>query len=103
MVLLNIFGELAYPRLDVEHIIGSNVMAWEAKIVRKIRKAGQAEARQADVLDVIQNRYGSAVATELTAAVQAVDDPELLKLLHGQALAGVDVAQLRSALQAHTS
>lgn len=100
LYLLNIFGELAYPRLDVERIIGSDTMIRESKLGRKIRRQAQAETLQAALLKVVSKQFGQSTATELTAAVQAVEDPELLQRLFDQAVDGMSADDLRSALHA---
>jgi hypothetical protein len=98
LLLLSIFGGLAYPRLDVEHIIGRDVVLRVSKIVRRILREGQVEARQADLLKVIRRHYGADAATEWTAAVQAITDPELLERLFDRALEGVPLNDLRTEL-----
>jgi hypothetical protein len=99
LFLLGLFGELAYPRLDVERILGSRAMR-ESKLVRKFRREARVEQLQADLLLVLRSRFGDAGATELTAAVKAVDDLELLERLFDQALSGVSLEDFRATLTA---
>ncbi len=97
LFLLGLFGELAYPRLDVERIVGSRAM-WESKLVRKFRRREQVETRQEDLLTVLRSRFGDETAADMSRVVKAVDDPELLKRLFDQALSGVGVEEFRASL-----
>ena len=99
LFLLSIFGELAYPRLDVEQIIGSNLMIQESRLGRKIRRAAKVEVLQEHLLKLIGKQFGTDLATELTSAVQAIDDPDLLEPLFDQVLNGMSLKDLRAALR----
>jgi hypothetical protein len=104
LFLLYIFGELAYPRVDVERIIGSNAMIRESKLGRRLRREGQVEAGQTALLIVLRNRFGDDAAAELGPAVNSVDDPEMLEHLLKQVVAGCSLDNFRSALtSAHAS
>jgi hypothetical protein len=99
LALLSIFGALAYPRLDVEQIIGSDAMN-ESKMVRKWRREAEVERLQTDLLKVLRSRFGDEAVAELTSDVRALDDLELLERLFDQALTAVRLEELRSALPA---
>jgi hypothetical protein len=99
LFLLNIFGELAYPRLNVERIIGSAAVIGESKIVKRIRREADIERLQTDLLIVIGGRFGDDVAAELAPGVNSVDDPQVLERLLKQAVAGSSLETFRSALK----
>jgi hypothetical protein len=99
LFLLGLFGGLAYPRLDVERIIGSRTMK-ESKLVRKFRREAQVEQAQAHLLKLLRSRFGDDEATELTPAVKALDDLEVLEHLFDQALSEVSLEEFRAALTA---
>jgi hypothetical protein len=97
LFLLGLFGELAYPRLDIERILGSRAMR-ESRLVRQLRRDGQVEARQEDLLAVLRSRFGSEAAADMSGVVNTVDDPERLKRLLDQALSGVSLEEFRTSL-----
>jgi hypothetical protein len=102
LALLSIFGELAYPRLDIERIIGSEVM-YESRFLRRVRQEGALETRRADVLQALEVRLGKSAAEEFAAAVGAIDDLETLGQLHGVAIRCANPDEFRTALQAHAT
>jgi hypothetical protein len=99
LFLLSVFGGLAYPRLNVERIVESRMLR-ESKIVRKIWREAQVEARQEDLLEVLRSRFGDETAADLSGAVKALDDLELLKRLFHEALGGASLEEFRAALSA---
>jgi hypothetical protein len=103
LFLLSIFGALAYPRLDVERIIGSAAVIGESRIVKRIRREGLLEARQADLLIVLAGRFGDDVAAQLAPLVNSVDDPQLLENLLKQVVAGGSLAAFRTAVRSQHS
>ncbi len=98
LFLLSIFAGLAYPRLDVERILGSDVMIRESKLVRKIRNEARLEQLHSDLLLVLRGQFGNAAAAELAASVNAVNDLDLLEQLLQQAINGVSLEAFRAAL-----
>jgi hypothetical protein len=80
LALLAIFGELAFPRLDVEHLIGSEKMK-ESKILRRWRKEGELSARREDLIKVVRSRFGEAFAAEVAETVNAIEDSVRLEQL----------------------
>ena len=66
---------------------------WESKVVRKIRRKAQVEARQEDLLKVLRSRFGDRIAAELTEVVTTLDDLEALNRLFDQALSGVSLEE----------
>jgi hypothetical protein len=102
LALLTIFGELAYPRLDIERIIGSEAMH-ESRFLRRAREEGYLEARRAGILQALEIRLGTSAATEFAAAVRAIDDLEILSRLFGLAVGSATAEEFRAALQAETA
>jgi hypothetical protein len=98
LALLAIFGELAYPRLDIERIIGSEAMR-ESRFTRRLR----AEERRASLLDALDIRFGAAAAAEFADAVNAIEDGETLAQLHRLAIRCATLDEFRAALQAHAA
>jgi hypothetical protein len=86
--LLSVFGALAYPRLDVERVIGSSVVMRESNIVKRIRREGERDRLQADLLIVLRSRFGDDAALQLEPTVHALDDLQLLERLLKQAASG---------------
>jgi hypothetical protein len=72
----------------------------ESRLVRKFRREAEVERLQADLLKVLRSRFGDERAADLTLAVKALDDLELLERLFDQALGGVSLEQFRAALAA---
>ena len=80
LALLSIFGGLAYPRLDVNQIIGRHHMR-ESRLFREAREEGQLDARRADIITFLRARFGQTSVAQLEGAVNALDDSELLSRL----------------------
>jgi hypothetical protein len=77
--LLSVFGGLAYPRLDVAKIIGSEKMK-DSKMWRDAVAQGELQRSRADVLEVLQARFES-IPEEDTDAVNAIEDLTALRRL----------------------
>ena len=77
LALLSIFGELAYPRLDIERIIGSDRMR-ESRFARRMRAEGEAAASRAGAVNLLRARFGNPAVAQLEAAVNTLDDAALL-------------------------
>jgi len=81
LFLLNIFGGLAYPRLDVAGIIGREKMR-ESRYSRELRAEERLATRRLDVLKVLSKRFGPASRADIEAALGDVTDfDELGQLL----------------------
>jgi hypothetical protein len=93
LVLLSIFGGLAYPRLDVAGIIGRAKMQ-ESRLLREVR----VETRRSDVLANLEARFGPESRAELESAVNAVTDYEELHRLLRLAASCASLDQFRTAL-----
>jgi hypothetical protein len=97
LALLSIFGELAFPKLDVERMIGSEKMK-ESRMLRRIRQEGELAARRADILRVLRARFQAEPPLEVASALDAVDDLSRLEPLLDLAATCRDLAAFRAAL-----
>jgi hypothetical protein len=100
LALLTIFGELAYPRLDVERIIGSEKMK-ESKMLRRAREEGRLDEKREALLKVVRGRFGEPFANEVAAAISSLDDlARLDQLFDGVVLQGMSQEAFRATLAA---
>ncbi len=97
LALLSIFGERAYPILDVERIIGSEKMK-ESRMLRRAREEGELLRQRAAILQVLRARFGAPAASEFTAALGEMDDLSRLDPLLDTAATCRNVAEFRAAL-----
>jgi hypothetical protein len=101
LFLLNIFAGLAYPRLDVEAIIGREKMR-ESRFSREMREEGRLEGQlemgRSDILDVLEERFGVRIRQQFEGGVNAIEDLDQLRRLHRLALTVPDIDQFRTAL-----
>jgi hypothetical protein len=98
LALLSIFGELAFPSLDVERIIGSEKMK-ESRMLRRIRTEGELRAGRAAILRVLRTRFRTEPPADLASALDAVDDVGRLETLLDLAVTCSDVASFQAAMQ----
>ena len=80
LALLSIFSGLAYPRLDVNTIIGRSKMK-ESRLFREAREEGVVAARRADIVTFLRARFGEKAATQVEPVVSSVEDAALLSRL----------------------
>ncbi len=81
LTVLSIFGRLAYRPLDTIALIGREKMR-ESLAYHQILDEGRLESRRADTLAAVEVRFGSEAATQVAAAVNALEDlPQLDQLL----------------------
>jgi hypothetical protein len=97
LFLLNLFGELGYPRLNVAGIIGREKMKG-SKLYREIQAEERRDTRRADILRVLTARFGSPGVAEVAAALHEVEDLELLDRLIDRAATCSGVDEFRAAL-----
>jgi hypothetical protein len=97
LALLSIFGDRAYPRLNVERIIGSEKMK-ESRFLSRVRKEGEVLGKRAAILDVIRARFDNEAATEFTAPLDELDDLAQLNPLLQRAATCTSVAEFRAGL-----
>jgi len=77
LALLSIFGELAFPHLDVAQIIGREKMKGSKLIrsfVTEARAEAQAEARRADVAKILRIRFGDEAGSVVVPLLQGIED-----------------------------
>ena len=98
LFLLSIFSNLAHRGLDVESIIGSEIMMG-TRIGQKLWNLGQLDARREDIVGALEVRFGTEVAQSFAAAITAVDDMELLKVLIRLAIRCADPDEFRLGLE----
>ncbi len=80
LALLSIFGGLAYPRLDVNQIIGRTKMK-ESRLFREAREEGVVAATRMNTVNLLHARFGESAVAQLEAIVQTLDDTALLNRL----------------------
>jgi hypothetical protein len=80
LTTLGFFGRLAYRDLDVFGFIGRDQMK-ESSLYQEILDEGRLEARQADVLDNLEARFGSRAAAQFAEAVHGITELDRLKHL----------------------
>lgn len=97
MCILNLFGELAYPQLDVRAIIGREKMR-ESRFYREVIEEGKVLARREALLETLQERFGTAVRDELEPAVNAIEDTAELSHLQRLAVGCSRLEEFRAAL-----
>jgi hypothetical protein len=98
LALLSIFGERAFPALDVTRIIGSEKMK-ESRILRRAREEGQLIAHRAAILRVLRARFGATATAEFTGALDEIDELARLELLVDLAATCRDMAGFRAGFQ----
>ena len=80
LALLAIFGELAFPRLDVEAIIGSEAMH-ESRMLRRIRNEEAVQGQRAAILRVLRARFGAEAAGPFSTPLEQIDELDRLEAL----------------------
>jgi hypothetical protein len=80
LTTLAIFGNLAYRQLDVVGLIGRELMK-ESAILAEFQDEARMEAKQAAVLDVLEERCGTQAAASVRKAVEGVTNLDKLSRL----------------------
>ncbi len=80
LALLSIFGGLAYPRLDVNGIIGRSKMK-ESRLHREAKEEGEVAATRTNIVTFLRARFGETAASQVEPVVSTVDDAALLNRL----------------------
>jgi hypothetical protein len=94
LALLSIFGELAFPQLDVGGIIGRDKMKG-SKLIRSF----VAEAQREDVAEALRIRFGEEVGSEILPLLERIEDAERLRALHALAIRCASLDEFRAALR----
>ncbi len=97
LILLDLFGEMAYPRLDVEAIIGSEKML-ESKIGRSMQRRGQLQQARMDILLFLRKRFGPETLSDLESVLGDIDSLETLNTLLDHAVDCRSLAAFRTEL-----
>jgi hypothetical protein len=102
LAYLGTFGQLAYPRLNVEAIIGSEKMK-ESPFLRKILKEGQHEGRiegeRAAILLLLRERFGDKAARTVAAQLEGTHDLGRLEELLKRVVHSATIDEFRGAMQ----
>ncbi len=106
LTTLAIFGKLAYPGLDLLHLIGREQMR-ESKFFEEVMAEGRVEGKleeaRTSVLEVLGVKYGSDAADEFRAAVGSIADLEQLRELRRLAIKSRRLTEFRRRLLAAAS
>jgi hypothetical protein len=97
LYLLHVFGGLAYSRLDVAGIIGREKMKI-SQYGQELREEGRLEARRADILAILEERFGASAGGQFEAPLNAIADFDRLGGLLRLAGAASDLGSFRDAL-----
>jgi hypothetical protein len=81
LFLLSIFGGLAYRNLNIRTLLGREIMM-DSPIYREAVEEGRLHQARADVLDLLEVRFGSPPPPGLSDALGAVEDETRLRELH---------------------
>jgi hypothetical protein len=100
---LALFGNLAYPTMEVVNLIGVENMR-ESKFFEDVmalgREEGKLQSRRADILEVLEARFGPEKASKLRKSIEAVKDGAKLLQLVRTAATSESLTEFRRALRA---
>ncbi len=96
---LAIFGRLAYPRIDVWQLIGREQMK-ESPLYQEIMEEGELKNSRANILVVLEVRFGADASARFEAALEAIDDLEVLSQLLRLAAGCSRLKEFRDACEA---
>jgi hypothetical protein len=100
LALLTIFGERAFPKLDIERIIGSEKMR-ESRMLRRVRQEGEMIRLRNDLLKVVRTKFGKEFEAEVADAINQSDDlVRLEQLFDATLLEGISATDFRVRLSA---
>jgi hypothetical protein len=85
LTVLAIFSKLTNPKFDALHVIGREAMK-ESKFYQEIMEEGEVNARRADVLTVLNARFGKPNAVALKQELEYVQDSTVLSELLDRAV-----------------
>jgi hypothetical protein len=101
-VLLSVFGEQAYPRLDVKKIIGRHLME-ESRFIQSFIAEGEIRGERKTILKFLANRFGKTAVRQVADEVNAIEDSAHLDRLVQAAADSESLDQFRKALAAKKS
>jgi hypothetical protein len=99
LTVLGIFGRLAYPDLDTFALIGREQMK-ESPAYQEIMDEGSMLTQRANILTVLEERFGPEAAEQVRADVQTVEDLTGLERLFRLSVRCADLAVFREELRA---
>ena len=99
LALLGIFGDLAYPRLDVNGIIGREKMK-ASRFAREMMSEGEVKNGRANAINLLRARFGETAVAQLEASVNNVNDLTLLNRIVVLAGTCSDPVEFRAGLPA---
>jgi hypothetical protein len=97
LAYLDTFGQLAFPRLNVEAIIGSEKMK-DSPFLQNVMNEGRLEARRADILRILKRRFGDEETGVPAARLDECMDLDRLNQLLDVALDCATLDDFRRAL-----
>jgi hypothetical protein len=93
LALLTIFGELAFPQLNVKGIIGMDLIK-DSKLLRSV----VAQTQREDVLHALRIRFGEEAGAALGPLLEPIEDIEQLRGLHALAIRCASIDEFRAGL-----
>jgi len=99
LALLDIFGSLAFPQLDIEGIIGSEKMQ-ESKAVLRWQRRAEVETRREVVADAVRIRFGEEASAATVPLLEQIEDAERLRDLLALAIRCGNFDEFRTGLTA---
>ena len=94
LTTLAIFGRLVPSGINVLELIGREHMK-ESPMYAEIMMEGEIKARQADILEAIQLRFGPKAAAEFEPRLRPVNDLDALSRLHRLAIQSRRLTEFR--------
>ena len=103
LALLSIFSGLAYPRLDINGIIGKTKMK-ESRFAREMREEGASRSQFRLVrdltLDVLRVKFGTIATKDLPEMMNTIEDVTFLLTLHHLAASCSTLDEFKAGLPA---
>jgi hypothetical protein len=99
LALLNIFGELAFPHLEVAEMIGRDEVR-NTKTIRSFMEEAREETRREAVAEAVRIRFGEEAASAVVPLLGQISDAERLRGLHALAIRCANLDEFRAGLAA---
>ena len=101
LALLSIFGKLAFPRIDVNGIIGRNKMK-DSQLYREAKEEGDRVGRVLNTrqltLDALRIKFGADAIKDVAPAINTIDDVTALITLNHFAVSCSKLDEFRAFL-----
>jgi hypothetical protein len=98
LAYLNTFGQLAFPRLDVEAIIGREKMN-ESPFLRKVMDRARVEEKRSDILVLLREKFGAEAAGAIQQQLDETTDLAKLEQWFMAAIRSSSFDEFRAALR----